>query len=87
MLAIKIIKLEWWTYYSKNSVVKFIENSNIDLAALWGKSDTSVHSPKHSPKFLSPRLKTEMEYVDSCPSTPSPRSLRRNSLIMIASFP
>jgi len=67
--AIKIIKNEWWKYYGSKTVVEFEKHTNFI-----------------PPQFIS----TEDNYsnsssLDSCPPTPSPRSLRKTSLKNIIS--
>ncbi len=64
--AIKVIKNEWWEYYEDRTEVKFIDHTDV--------SQISHHNDF---SFLSPRRNN---IVDSCPPTPSPRSIRKKSL-------
>nr|QBK91382.1 MAG: hypothetical protein LCPAC302_00020 [Pithovirus LCPAC302] len=60
------IKNEWMKYYQDFTDVEFIQHEMVDVKLL-------------DPKITSPRV-NEI-FVDSCPSSPSPRSLRKSSFV------
>jgi len=61
---IKIIKNEWWKYYGSKTLVEMEKHNNVDMSSLIYKLSDGNSGSS----------------LDSCPSSPSPESLRKTSL-------
>ena len=74
--TIKKVRESWLQYYEDRTQVEFIERTVVDVP----KSNTLNES---SPRTRSNSSSGQSNTVDSCPPTPSPRSLRKNSMKMM----
>lgn len=80
--AIKTIKNQWWDYYKNRTEVVFKEHINVDISKLPGYKDTmNLTSSSDDSPIISPK---RQNFVDSCPPTPSPRSIRKSSIKSMA---
>lgn len=92
--AIKVIKNDWWIYYGDRTQVEIIETEIVNMSGLAPLSNSSGsnssrnssrNSSTNNSKDVSPRSPIVSPgrlsgVIDSCPPTPSPRTLRKSSL-------
>ena len=70
--AIKFIKNNWMAYYEDRTEVEFIEHQPVDMKKL-------IKPKKTEKSRFKLNFSPTQNIIDSCPSSPSPRSIRKNS--------